>query len=165
MDNQLSLQLASVDDFRELDAIREDAFEPIFDSFKRILGSTIYENAQRHEDEQQKYLLADMLQYNDWKVFKATDQTNIMGFCSIRFYNAGLCAELGLNAVSPEFQNRGVAQYMYGELERIAREQGVNVLTVATGGDPAHANAVMAYQRAGFDVSIPSIWLCKDLTR
>ena len=43
------------------------------------------------------------------------------------------------------------------------REAGMRVATVSTGGDPSHAPARRAYQKAGFGVGVPSIWLCQKL--
>lgn len=49
-------------------------------------------------------------------------------------------------------------------LERM-QQAGMKVATVATGGDPSHAPARRAYHKAGFDVEIPSVWMCKLLSR
>jgi hypothetical protein len=35
--------------------------------------------------------------------------------------------------------------------------------TVATGGDASHAPARRAYQKAGFEAQIPSVWMCRRL--
>jgi hypothetical protein len=40
------------------------------------------------------------------------------------------------------------------------KEAGMQVATVSTGGDPSHAPARRAYEKAGFTASIPSnCWL------
>ena len=46
--------LADKSDLDTLEEIRVIAFRPIFDSFRKILGDTIYEHAQLPEDEAQK---------------------------------------------------------------------------------------------------------------
>jgi hypothetical protein len=43
------------------------------------------------------------------------------------------------------------------------KEAGMRVATVATGGDASHAPARRAYEKAGFAVQIPSVWLCRKL--
>lgn len=40
---------------------------------------------------------------------------------------------------------------------------GMRVATVATGADASHAPARRAYEKAGFTVQIPSVWLCRKL--
>lgn len=35
--------------------------------------------------------------------------------------------------------------------------------TVGTGGDPSHAAARRAYEKAGFDAVIPSVWMFRKL--
>ncbi|MEM9257441.1 MAG: GNAT family N-acetyltransferase, partial [Pseudomonadota bacterium] len=40
---------------------------------------------------------------------------------------------------------------------------GMRVATVATGGDPSHLPARKAYEKAGFNVQIPSVWYCRTL--
>lgn len=41
--------------------------------------------------------------------------------------------------------------------------QAIRVATVASGGDPGHAPARRAYEKAGFNVTIPSVWMCRTL--
>lgn len=52
---------ARPDDAPRLDAIRRAAFEPVFASFRSILGDELYEAAQRQSDEAQGDLLASLL--------------------------------------------------------------------------------------------------------
>jgi hypothetical protein len=39
----------------------------------------------------------------------------------------------------------------------------MRVATVGTGGDPSHAPARRAYEKAGFDREIPSVWMYRPL--
>ena len=43
------------------------------------------------------------------------------------------------------------------------KSSGMQVATVATGGDPSHAPARRAYEKSGFNVQIPSVWMCQIL--
>jgi hypothetical protein len=40
---------------------------------------------------------------------------------------------------------------------------GMRVATVGTGGDPSHAPARRAYEKAGFNLQIPSVWMYRKL--
>jgi hypothetical protein len=52
---------------------------------------------------------------------------------------------------------------MYDAVLERMREAGMRVATVSTGGDSSPAPARRADQKAGFNVGIPSIWLCQRL--
>jgi hypothetical protein len=52
---------------------------------------------------------------------------------------------------------------MYEFVVARMKQAGMKVATVATGGDPSHTPAQRAYQKAGFDVEIPSVWMCRKL--
>ena len=66
-------------------------------------------------------------------------------------------AEIGNNAVAPDWQGRGVATALYGHALSAFRRSGAGVACVSTGGDPAHAPARRAYQKAGFRIAVPSV--------
>ena len=61
------------------------------------------------------------------------------------------------NAVHPRWQNRGVAQVMYAHVFARLRQLGMRAVRVNTGGDPSHAPARRAYEKAGFAVGIPCV--------
>ncbi len=63
----------------------------------------------------------------------------------------------------PQLLIRPVGVEDRADLERIRQAAGMRVATVTTGGDPKHAAAHRAYEKAGFDVQIPSVWLCRKL--
>jgi ribosomal protein S18 acetylase RimI-like enzyme len=65
--------------------------------------------------------------------------------------------EISNNAVHPDHQNAGIATRMYRyALERM-RAAGMKCARVHTGGDPSHAPARRAYEKAGFERSLPSV--------
>ena len=66
-------------------------------------------------------------------------------------------AEIGNNAVHPDFQGRGIAQTMYRAVFERLRAEGIDIVKVVTGGDDAHAPARAAYERVGFDRSLPVV--------
>ena len=52
---------------------------------------------------------------------------------------------------------------MYDFAVERMREAGMHVAVVSTGGDASHALARRAYEKAGFTVGIPSVWLSQKL--
>ena len=136
----------------------------MFASFRALLGDTIYETAQAHEDAGQAGLLEAMFEPDSiWEVHVVRRGEIIVGFVSVRLDRERAIGEIGLNAVDPEHAGVGVGTAMYGHALARMREAGMRVATVATGGDPSHAPARRAYEKAGFDAEIPSVWMCREL--
>ncbi len=160
----IEFQVASLDDLEAMEAIRERAFKPVFESFRKILGDVIYETAQRPEDITQKELLKSYFEEDSvWKTWKVIHDSQIIGFLTIRLDAEQAVGEIGLNAVDPNFAGKGVGTRTYDFAIDEMKRAGMKVATVATGGDPSHLPARKAYRKAGFNVEIPSVWMCQEL--
>jgi GNAT superfamily N-acetyltransferase len=147
-----------------LEDVRRAAFAPVFASFRSILGEDIYNLAQAHSDEAQAGYLASLLAPDSgWEVYAAERADIVVGFVSLQLNRDTTIGEIGLNAVHPDWAGEGIGAAMYGFAVERMREAGMRVATVSTGGDPSHAPARRAYEKAGFKVGIPSIWLCQKL--
>ena len=86
-----------------------------------------------------------------------------VGFVALQLNHETHVGEIGLNAVHPDHAGKGVGTAMYDFAIARMQAAGMRVATVATGGDPSHAPARRAYEKAGFTVQIPSVWLCRKL--
>lgn len=161
----LTIRRAERSDLPRLQQVREAAFAPVFASFRSILGETIYAVAQAGDDAAQGALLASYFDASSsiWDVFKAEISGQAVGFMAVRLDRDGGVGEIGLNAVHPDFAGRGIGTCLYDFALDEMTAAGLKVATVATGGDPSHAPARRAYAKAGFDVEIPSVWMCCDL--
>jgi GNAT superfamily N-acetyltransferase len=147
-----------------LDEIRMAAFAPVFASFRSLLGEEIYELAQAREDRRQGELLASLLKSDSgWEVYTAEHGPTVVGFVAVKLDRDTKIGEIGLNAVHPDHTSRGVGTAMYEFAISRMKEAGMQVATVATGGDPSHAPARRAYKKAGFDREIPSVWMVRRL--
>jgi ribosomal protein S18 acetylase RimI-like enzyme len=161
---QVLLRQARADDRARLEEVRAAAFAPVFASFRSILGDEIYELAQAREDEAQGALLTSLLAPDSsWEVYVAEQDGFAVGFVAVQLRRETHVGEIGLNAVAPAYAGRGVGTAMYDFAISRMKEAGMRVATVATGGDPSHAPARRAYEKAGFDVQIPSVWMCRKL--
>ena len=159
-----TMRPAEADDLPRMEQIRVAAFAPVFASFQSILGDTIYRHAQAHEDaEQGDLLMAQMESDSAWEMYVAELNDEIVGFVSVRLDQEHLFGEIGLNAIDPTHAGQGLGTQMYEFANARMKEAGMKVSTVATGGDPSHAAARRAYAKAGFDVEIPSTWMCRTL--
>jgi GNAT superfamily N-acetyltransferase len=162
--SKLHFRNARPDELGRLDAIRRAAFAPVFASFRSILGDEIYDLAQRREDEAQGGLLRSLLAPDSgWTVYVAESADEVVGFVAVQLNHETHVGEIGLNAVDPTRAGKGIGSAIYRFALARMKEEGMKVATVATGGDPSHAPARRAYQKAGFDLEIPSVWMCKKL--
>jgi ribosomal protein S18 acetylase RimI-like enzyme len=152
------------DDLPRLEEVRQAAFAPVFASFRSLLGEDIYNLVQAREDEAQGTLLASLVApESGWEVYTAEVAGAVAGFVSVRLNLETQVGEVGLNAVHPDQAGQGVGTAMYTFAIARMKAAGMRVATVATGGDPSHAPARRAYEKAGFTVHIPSVWLCRKL--
>lgn len=164
MNDGLSFRRAELSDRSNLESLRLESFKPIFSSFRKILGDEIYELAQKKEDEEQKEILAEMFSTDSkWQLFVAELNSEIVGFVSIQVNLETAVGEIGLNAVKPSYSGKGIGTKMYDFANAEMKKAGMRVATVATGGDESHLPARRAYEKAGFNVQIPSVWYCRTL--
>jgi ribosomal protein S18 acetylase RimI-like enzyme len=158
------LRPAGTDDLPRLEEVRQAAFAPVFASFRAMLGEDIYHLAQAREDEAQGALLASLLApASRWEVYVAAREGVVVGFVAVQLNLETQVGEIGLNAVHPAYAGKGIGTAMYNFALTRMQEAGMRVATVATGGDASHAPARRAYEKAGFTVHIPSVWLCRKL--
>ncbi len=151
-------------DVPRLQEIRAAAFEPVFRSFRDLIGADIAPTALATAESEQETLLSDACEPGAGeKVFVAQAGSSLVGFVVVSLDEAKRIGEIGLNAVHPEFAGRGIGTALYGFALDFMREAGMVVATVGTGGDPSHTPARRAYAKAGFDRAIPSVWLYRRL--
>ena len=154
----------SSDDLEDIVRLSLKAWEPVFASFKQILGPEIFpvvypdwEASQREEIE---------------KTCKDTGKTTtlvadvdgtVAGFAACILNNSTRVGEIYFLAVHPEFQNRGIGTALNNHGLQLMKESGMIVAKVGTGGDPSHAPARKAYEKAGFKRAIPAVHYYKLL--
>ncbi len=164
MHTEITFRQAIKADLPVIEAIRQLAFAPVFSSFRSILGDSIYALAQEPEDAQQEKILSDMfLPETVWQIYVVERLGDVAGFISIRMDSESKVGEIGLNAVHPDHSRQGIGTEMYKFAIEKMKLGGMQVATVATGGDPSHKPARRAYEKAGFNVQIPSVWMCQML--
>jgi len=127
------------------------AFTLIHEGFERALGRELfllvypdwrasnesYLRSLCDTDESQRILLAEI-------------DGGVVGFVHYEFRRDKLSGTLGLNAVHPGWQRRGIAAKLYARVFDILRAEGMKFVQVGTGGDEAHIPARGAYEKSGF---------------
>lgn len=152
------------EDLDRLHAIRTAAYEPVFASFRAIVGEEIAPHAfARAEEEQGAHLDEIADRKSRYELHAAWIGEKIVGFVSLSCDEETGLGEIGLNAVDPDHANRGIGTAMYEFALARLRARGMKAASVGTGGDPSHAPARRAYEKAGFDKVLPSLWLYRAL--
>jgi GNAT superfamily N-acetyltransferase len=151
-------------DLAALQRIRQAAFEPVFRSFRDIVGAEIAAIAFTHADADQAKLLSDICAAgSSHHVLVVTVGEEIAGFVSFTIDTDKRLGEISLNAIHPGHAGRGLGTWMYEHVLTRMKELGVALATVGTGGDLSHAPARRAYEKAGFGPALSSIYLYKPL--
>lgn len=140
------------------------AWEPVFHSFRQILGQRIF-----------------ALQYPDWKAIQrvavehvckdkekfstwvAEVDGSVVGFIAYTINVAEKMGEVEMLAVHPDNQNHGIGTALNTFVLGKMRESGVTLAVVATGGDPGHAPARRCYEKAGF-TGLPLVRYYQDIS-
>jgi ribosomal protein S18 acetylase RimI-like enzyme len=140
------------------------AFTPIHRAFEEALGSKIFD--YRYHDWREQY--ADYLgriSNSDpaVKVYVVEDAGALVAFVVTIMDCKRKIGEIGLNAVAPEHQGKGIGEMMYAFALKELKERGAEVAYVGTGGDSAHAPARAAYEAVGFDRAIPAVHYFRTL--
>lgn len=136
------------------------AWAPVFASFATILGDDLYRRVHPDWEIHQSAAVREAIDRNDTWV--AVTGHRVVGFVNVVFDHDERAGEIYMIAVDPDEQRRGVAT----ELTELAldemRARGLDLATVATGGDPGHAPARRTYEKAGF-TGCPQVWYARRL--
>jgi GNAT superfamily N-acetyltransferase len=164
MATQVHIRPFAIADLEALQRIRAAAFEPIFRSFRQIVGEAVSGVAFVRADADQAELLASLCDAKSQaQVHVALIDDTIVGFVTFSLDSAKRIGEIGLNAVHPEQAGRGIGTALYDFAIDRMRRSGMVLATVGVGGDPSHIPARRAYEKAGFGPSLPSVWMYRVL--
>jgi GNAT superfamily N-acetyltransferase len=156
--SELIIRPARPEDQETLVAIALAAWEPIFAYFRQAQGDELFDAL--HPDwraEKARQIRSACAGDYGLRVCVAEREGRTLGFCSYGVRQANLLGEIGNNAVWPDCRGQGIAGRLYAYALHDLREMGARYVVVGTGGDPAHAPARRAYEKAGFDVALPEM--------
>lgn len=151
-------------DVPAMQMVRKAAYAPVFQSFRDIVGKDIAAVAFARADEEHAVYLEGLCTLQNARyLFVALIEEKLVGFCAYTLNLEKRTGEIGLNAVHPDHAGRGIGTKMYAVALDRMKENGILVAEVGTGGDPSHAAARRAYEKAGFGPRIPSVSYYKVL--
>ena len=140
------------------------AWTPIFASFRRILGPRVFETAwPKCKAEKKRQVEAACRGEQGAEVYVVELDGRVVGFISYYLNRQTGIGEIGNNAVDPQYQGTGIGTMMYKHVLARMKEDGMRCAKVCTAGDPSHAPARRAYEKAGFSRALPKIEYYKEL--
>jgi ribosomal protein S18 acetylase RimI-like enzyme len=131
------------------------AWQPVFESFRAVMGDGLYERVHPDWRADQAAAVRDALVCNETWV--ADGSGTVTGFVNVTFDEAAGSGEIYMIAVDPDAQRHGVATALTEAALAEMRRRGLTLAIVATGGDPGHAPARRTYEKAGF-TAVPQVW-------
>jgi ribosomal protein S18 acetylase RimI-like enzyme len=159
----VQLRPASASDTEAIVRLSLRAWAPVFASLRETLGASayaiVYPDWERQQRETVERACGDAGRTIVWAA--ETDGT-IAGFVAYTLDAETKLGTVELLAVDPEYQYRGTGT----ALNRLAldrmREAGMRLAGLSTGGDPGHAPARRAYEKAGYR-AFPNVWYFQEL--
>lgn len=147
-----------------LAAIALAAWKPVYAEFRRAMGGAIFDALYPDwREDKARQIRSACRPDRVGRVLVAELGGTIVGFATFYPNRYPKVAEIGNNAVHPDYQSRGIATLLYERVFDELRAAGVRFVKVETGGDPAHAPARRAYEKAGFDRSYPHVTYYREL--
>jgi ribosomal protein S18 acetylase RimI-like enzyme len=134
------------------------AWEPVFKSFQNLLGTDMFTIVYPDwREEKRRQLTSQCAREHGETINVAVKDGKVVGYAVYYCNTKTAIGEISHNAVDPLFQNQGIATTMYKSCLDDMKARGMRCVMVSTGGDPSHAPARCAYEKAGFDKSIPGV--------
>ncbi len=127
------------------------AFAPACASLERLVGAdldwrtciTRYLASLTRSGERERLVVAER-------------RGSVVGVVHYQIDRGTQSGSIGVSAVHPARQGKGIASLMYRHVLDAMRAQGATYATAEAGGDSSHAAARRAYEKAGF-VAVPTV--------
>jgi GNAT superfamily N-acetyltransferase len=134
------------------------AWEPVFASFRQLFGPAVFARLYPDWQKQQREVVEKFCQGGEHtSAWVAEVEGVIAGFIVYALNDAEKMGVVELLAVHPEYQHRGVATSLNTFALDQMRASGMTMASLQTGGDPGHAPARKAYEKAGYR-AFPTVW-------
>ena len=156
MHNNLIITQAKEAHYEDVRAIAINAWTPIKQAAYVRLG---YDIATLNGSDWQTRLWSTIKERMDSHCgFVALMDGKVAGFVTWRKADCGgNMAQIGYNAVNPEYKGMGIGTKMYDFVLKVAKAEGYRYAKVHTDLDEMHAPARRSYYKAGFECGLPEI--------
>lgn len=140
------------------------AWEPVFESMRRVLGDAIFARLHRPDwIAVQADAVRSTCESDERHVFVAVVDGRPVGFAAVALnaFHEGM-GVVDMVAVDPDYQMRGIATLLMERSVEHMRAQGMDIAAVGTGGDEGHSPARALYESLGY-TALPGIRYLKLL--
>ena len=160
----LNIRLYRDDDLDAIVQLSLLAWEPVFHSLEHVLGHGIFALLWPDwRDGQAKGVTSACKDQEKYTTLVAEVDGVVAGFLAYTLKHEEQTGYVDLLAVHPDYQHRGVGTALNNAALEQIRESRMKLAVVETGGDPGHAPARRAYEKAGYTL-LPIARYFKDLT-
>jgi ribosomal protein S18 acetylase RimI-like enzyme len=133
------------------------AFAPACESLERLLGTDLDWRTPIR-----RYLRSLSRPGNEGRLVVAELRGSVVGVAYYQVDRETQSGSIGVSAVHPARQGKGIGSLMYRHVLKLMSAQGVKYATADTGADSSHAPARRAYEKAGF-VAVPTVHYFRKL--
>ena len=164
MTENIIIEKALESDVPDIRRISKEQWAKIFDAFEEQIGHELYDACFHGALEKKEKAIGDYV-LKTGNCFVARIDGKIVGFATydIETVNDHPVGILEHNAVDDAYKGRGIAKKLYDEVFELMKSIGCRAVRVLTGLDEIHSPARRAYEKAGFEASLPSIQYFKKL--
>ncbi|WP_436494561.1 GNAT family N-acetyltransferase [Actinokineospora sp. HUAS TT18] len=125
------------------------AWAPVFASLRNVLGP-LFDLMHTDWRVDQRRAVEAVCQDVEIPTWVAEVDGAVAGFVACKLDHGERMGEIYMIAVDPDHQRRGVGAELADFALNWFKDNGMALALVETGGDPGHAPARRAYERAGF---------------
>ncbi len=126
------------------------AWTPVFVSLETVLGAEIFRRLhpdwRADQDKAVRAVLADPAM----QLWVAEAASGPVGFVAAKLDADSLVGEIYMLAIDPAAQDQGIGTALTATATDWLRTSGMRVAMIETGGDPGHAPARRAYEKADY---------------
>jgi len=153
----IKVRYAQLEDVESACKIAVEAWRPIYENYKKILGDELFDVLHKNWRERKaEEVRSHYREHPDW--FLVTEEDGkIVGFITFILDRKRKIGEIGNNAVKPTCQGRGIGTLQYRKVLEIFKNEKMRFAKVTTGLDEAHAPARAAYEKVGFRKAIKMV--------
>jgi len=127
------------------------AFSPIYTSFRKIMGSEIYEALWPDWRASKRRSIKKLSQEDSQTfAFVAECDATVVGFISYKLDYGSKIGTLQYLAVHPDYQCEGIGTRLNTFALSRMTEQGMKMAIAETGGDDSHFPARKSYEKSGY---------------
>lgn len=139
------------------------AFTPIHESFEQLLGTELFALVYPDWKTSNKDYLRSLTDSGAKDRFLVAEHNgSVVGFLHYEVDSTRQRGTIGINAIHPAHQSKGIGSLMYSHVLQMMRAQEMKYVRVDTGGDPSHAPARRSYEKARF-LPIPVVHYFRSL--